>query len=134
MREIPPRGGEVNLHDEPAWTLNDPRYVANYLIDEIEYLAFQMRTLMLRLETLERGIVKLRAMRQNSLTSIIIDFIASFEGNVFTAQDAYKAIGISSGRGKTRVQNTLSLFSRQGRIYKGLEKGTYTKNPPMPQL
>jgi len=123
----------VAPHDEPKWTLDDPRYVANYLIDEIEYLAFQMKTLLMRLGHLESDIVKLRAMKQNTLVNILLDYVQAFDGNVFTASELFKVLGINAKRTKNKVFAYLSMFVRQGRIYKGIERGTYCKTPPMPE-
>ena len=120
--------------EDPRWTLDDPRYVANYLIDEIEFLAFEMKALLLRLEGLEANIVKLREMRQNTLVNVLLDFIQAWDGNVFTGRDVFKAVGINSLRTKNKVFSYLSMFVRQGRIYKGIERGTYVKTPPMPTL
>ena len=122
----------INPHDDPTWNLNDPRYVANYLIDELEYLAFQMRTLIQRLDNLDIGIVKLRAMKHNTLVNILLDFIQAWEGNVFSATDLFKTVGIQSRKTKNKTFSYLSVFVRQGRIYRGKERGTYTKNPPAP--
>jgi hypothetical protein len=122
----------ITPHEDPKWTLDDPRYVANYLIDELEYLAFQMKTLMMRMENLEVGIVKLRAMKQNTLINVLLDYIESFDGNVFSASDIFKAVGIQALRTKNKVFAYLSVFVRQGRIYKGPERGTYLKHPQIP--
>ena len=118
--------------EDPRWTLDDPRYVANYLIDEIEFLAFEMKALLLRLEGLEANIVKLREMRQNTLVNVLLDFIQAWDSNLFTGKDIFKAVGINSQRTKNKVFSYLSMFVRQGRVYRGEGRGTYVKTPPMP--
>ena len=123
---------QITPHQEPAWSYDDPRYLANYLIDELEYFAFQIRTLVSRLDNLEQGLVKLRAMRHNTLVNVMIDFISSWDGNIFTAQDIFKTVGINSPRTKNKVHSYLSIFVRQGRAYKGKGRGEYLKNPPIP--
>ena len=123
---------KIMPYEDPSFTLDDPRYVANYLIDEIEFLAFEMKALLLRLEILEQNIVKLREMRQNTLVNVLLDFIQAWDGNVFTGRDVFKAVGINSQRTKNKVFSYLSMFVRQGRIYRGEERGTYMKVPLMP--
>jgi hypothetical protein len=120
---------EVRPGQEPAWIERDRRYVAYYLLDEIEFLIFEFKRMLGRLALMEEGVRKLRESRQMSVTQAVMDAVTHLPHNVFRMVDVATACGFLSRSGRVRVNSVLSSLAKQGRIFR-INKALYSRIPP----